>query len=79
MRLVMNKKRQGKKLFLFLHADRGEKKVINLVFAVGSRTSCGSTCEERLQARQIRGSVCERGLDMWMYILAGAITTPEAL
>lgn len=80
MRLVMNKKRKERKLFLFFHADRDEKKVINsVVFALGSRPSCGSACEERLQVRQIRGSVCERGLDMWVYILAGAITTPEAL
>lgn len=76
----MNKKREGRKLFLYFHADRGEEKVINsVVFALGGRPSGGSAGEERLQVRRIRGSVCERGLDMWVYILAGAITTPEAL
>lgn len=76
----MNKKKEGKKLFFFLHADRDEEKEANsVVFALGGRPSYGSACEDRLQVWRIRGSVCERELDMWMYILAGAITTPEAL
>jgi len=44
-----------------------------------------STTLVRINARRtatvwrVHGAVCERELDTWVHILAGAITTPEAL
>lgn len=42
-RLVMNKKKEGRKLFFFFHTDRGEEKETNsVVFVLGGRPSYGS-------------------------------------